>query len=396
MSAGLRLGQVEPRERAGAQTGRKYEYQYERTARAALDLLSDTANQVCVFCDWHDDFVIETGDLPTRYVFHQVKGRTSSQKPWSFREFFGVSPKTGKPSKNPAAVRPEAIVPRMLLHYRIFGDNCAGIAFVTNAGLDPVLSKFLERVARSVDIGALLPETRVAFDHVARAYMATTPPLAGSETEFFSWVQGLKVYTGQGQMDGPDAALLELADVVEQYSEIDLRQRQAKQIAREIVGRVRAKAAHCTTVVPTSDEDLRRDKGVIVNDLLSVLSLSAQAYEALKSGAQPDTVKTLSRLQRFCQKHGMESVLVNICEFKARWDIWRTVERHNVRGVDYVLLEERSCQVLQRGLTLVQIGGEAKDIAKEFAGVGATELEPEHVMGLIFSLAAQSEAVGGA
>lgn len=40
-SGGPRLGQVEPRERAGAQTGRKYEYQYERTARAALDLLAD-------------------------------------------------------------------------------------------------------------------------------------------------------------------------------------------------------------------------------------------------------------------------------------------------------------------------------------------------------------------
>jgi hypothetical protein len=39
VSGGPRLGQVEPRERAGAQTGRKYEYQYERTARAALDLL---------------------------------------------------------------------------------------------------------------------------------------------------------------------------------------------------------------------------------------------------------------------------------------------------------------------------------------------------------------------
>ena len=36
MSGPPRLGQIEPRERAGAQTGRKYEYQYERTARAAL------------------------------------------------------------------------------------------------------------------------------------------------------------------------------------------------------------------------------------------------------------------------------------------------------------------------------------------------------------------------
>jgi hypothetical protein len=75
MSSGRpRLGHVEPRERVGAQTGRKYEYQYERTARAALDLLADDAKHVCVYCDWHDDYVVETRQPPTRYVFHQVKG----------------------------------------------------------------------------------------------------------------------------------------------------------------------------------------------------------------------------------------------------------------------------------------------------------------------------------
>ena len=44
-----RLGHVEPRERAGAQTGRKYEYQYERTARAAFDLLADDTEYARAF-----------------------------------------------------------------------------------------------------------------------------------------------------------------------------------------------------------------------------------------------------------------------------------------------------------------------------------------------------------
>src|SRR5450830_1869141 len=120
-SGGHRLGQIEPRERAGAQTGRKYEYQYERTARAALDLLDDSAKQVCVYCDWHDDFVVEGGDTPTRYVFHQVKGRKSSQGPWKFSEFFGVAKKTGKtPAKKPPTIHADAIVPLMLLHHKKF------------------------------------------------------------------------------------------------------------------------------------------------------------------------------------------------------------------------------------------------------------------------------------
>ena len=103
----VRLGEIEPRERVGAQTGRKYEYQYERTARAALGLLADGPNHVCVYCDWHDDYVIEIGDPPTRYEFHQVKGRKSSQGPWSFREFFGVSKTKAKTvPKKPGGTSP--------------------------------------------------------------------------------------------------------------------------------------------------------------------------------------------------------------------------------------------------------------------------------------------------
>ena len=123
VSGARRLGQIEPRERAGAQTGRKYEYQYERTARAVLNLLSDTAKHVCVYCDWHDDYVVEFGDPPTRYLFHQVKGRKSSQGPWTFNEFFGVrKKKTKAPTKKPASVSADAILPRMLLHHKNFTE----------------------------------------------------------------------------------------------------------------------------------------------------------------------------------------------------------------------------------------------------------------------------------
>jgi hypothetical protein len=387
---------VEPRERVGAQTGRKYEYQYERTARAALDLLTDAAKHVCVYCDWHDDYVIETGGPPTRYVFHQVKGRTSSQGPWKFKEFFGVGLKKAKtPSRNAAAVNEKAVVPRMLSHHGKFGENCAGLAFVTNAGLDPDLSAFLQAFAGADDLAALPEAARIAFDHLAGAYAGTVPPLVPSEIALFAWLRGLTVYTDQGHIESADLALLEISDVVFQYSEIELGQRQAKQIARELVGQVRMKVSHRTTVVPAPDDLLRRDKGIVVAELLSVLSLSTQAYEALKAGAGAEIVKTLSRLQRFCKGHGMEGQLVAICEFKARWDIWRTIERHNLSGVDYVLLEDRAREVLKGGLTLKLIVAEAKDIARQFSSIGVTPLTPEHAMGLIFSLAAESEAIHG-
>jgi hypothetical protein len=389
-----RLGEIEPRERVGAQTGRKYEFQYERTARAALDLLVDGPKHVCVYCDWHDDYVIEIGDPPTRYEFHPVKGRKSSQGPWTFREFFGVSKTKAKVApKKPVAVKADGILPLMLSHHKNFSTACAGLAFVTNAGLDPALSEFIEEIGRSTVEADLSPDAQIDLERIALAYAAAVPRVASSKSELFQWLRGLKVHTDQGHLENVEIALLELADLVVQFSEIELLQRQAKQIAREIVGKVRTKVAHSSTVVPASEAQLQRDKGIVVAELLGILSLSAQAYEQLKIGATTDTVKTLSRLQRYCSKNGFDNYIVQICDFKTGWDIWRTVERHFLTSADYILLEQKANELLRAGLPIERMVAEAKDVAKQFSGITATPLTPEHVMGLLFSLAAQSEAM---
>jgi hypothetical protein len=393
-TAGPHLGDIEPRERAGAQTGRKYEYQYERTGRAALDLLAPHGEHVCVYCDWHDDYVVEIGLPPTQYAFHQVKGRKSSQGPWKFSEFFGVQKKKAKtPTKQPAEVASDAILPRMLLHRKNFGINCAGLAFVTNAGLDPALSDFLQDLQASADEAHLPEEAKPAFSHVARAYLAATPPLAASSEELFDALKEVRIFTDQGHLENEEAALLELGNVIGDYSEIDLLQRQSKQIAREIIGRVRSKAAYSATVVPASDDQLRQEKGIVIAELLNILSLSAQAYEQLKAGEGQDTVKTLSRLGRYCAKNDMTQHLVQICQFKAQWDVWRTIERHFLTSADFVLLEGRAKDVLRAGLTIEKAIAEAKDIANQFGGMTATPLTPEHALGLMFSIAAQVEAL---
>lgn len=393
MTGAPRLGAVEPRERAGSQTGRKYEYQYERTARAALELLANGTSLVSVYCDWHDDFVVEAGDPPTRYVFHQVKGRKLSQGPWTFRELFGVAMREEKSrARKLPEVNDKAVVPRMLLHHENFGANCAGLAFITNSGLDVGLEQFLQHVSASTDPAGLPEKTRNAFSHLARAYVDGSPSRASSEVELYKWIQGLNVYTNQGQIEGADNGILELADIVVDYSEIDLSLRQTKQIAREVVGLVRGKVSHCSTVVPAPDEKLRKDKGVVIDELLGILSLSSQAYAELKAGTGNDAIKTLSRLQRFCRQKGLEDHIVTICGFKAEWDLWRTVERHGISSVDYFLLEGRANEVLRQNLSIQQIVAEARIIAKEFYAVSSSPLEAEHVLGLIFSLAAQAEA----
>ena len=50
-------------------------------------------------------------------------------------------------------------------------------------------------------------------------------------------------HTDQGHLEDADAALREIAAVVFDYSEVDLGQRQAKVIARQIIEQVRRKVS---------------------------------------------------------------------------------------------------------------------------------------------------------
>ena len=391
-----RLGEIAPRERAGADTGKRYEYQYQQTARAALTLLDEQRQHVCVYCDWHDDYVIEVGDPPTRYVFHQVKSRNSSQPPWSFATFFGVKKKVAaQVAKKAPTVSTDAIAPLMLLHHRNFANDCLGVAFVTNAGVNQDLEEFLLKLREAPTLPALAGETRIAFDHIARAYMGAEEPLTQSVDDLFLWMRGITIFKDQGNITNETMALIEIGVQVEEFSEIPLLQQESLQIAREIVGRVRAKANHKTTTIPSTDAVLRSQKGIIVDDLLKVLSLSQAGYDALKRGEPRDTVKTLSRLERYCRDHGLADVVVQVCRFKADWGIWRTIERHFILSANYVLLVQRARGILHGGYDMARMIEEAEVIAAEFSKHVATPLTAEAVLGLLFSLVTDTEEPPG-
>ncbi|MCY1079230.1 dsDNA nuclease domain-containing protein [Archangium lansingense] len=128
MTPPKKLGEVLPREQIGAVTGGLYEYQYQQAAGACLTILED-AETHCVFCEWHDDYVVEK-HTPNHviYGFHQVKTRSASQGPWKMRQLFGLgkpkqSGKKGTPAKVPPAA-PDSIIAKMMEHQSNFTTSC--------------------------------------------------------------------------------------------------------------------------------------------------------------------------------------------------------------------------------------------------------------------------------
>jgi transcriptional regulator with XRE-family HTH domain len=386
-----RLGDVEPRERAGAKTGRRYEYQYERAAKRALALLDHQQKHVCVYCDWHDDFVVESGNPPTRYLFHQVKGRKSDLGPWTFIDFFGLVKRESLPLPRKATFKRDAIVPLMLRHFNDFPDTCDGIAFVTNTGIEPRLRSFMDSLKGASTLDDLPDEDKVAFDFMALAYLAGKKPLAPSRDVLFERLRGVFLWLDEPHLDEENFALMELVDLIDQYSEIDLVPSQSKNIARDVITRVRVKAHHDKTQIPTSDDQLRQEKGITLRELLGLLSLSIEGYEALRRGDAPANVKTLSRLQRYCKGIGRTELIPFVCGAKAEWDAWLTVERHSMNPLDYVALVDKAKAIVAGHCTVSKMVEAAKDIAKDFTGLTSAPLQASHVLGLMFSLIAQAE-----
>ena len=82
-----KLYEVEPREQVGPATGNLYEYQYHQAAAGSLKLIEKNDTAACIYCEWHDDYVVEA-ESDGRYTFFQVKTRSSG--PWNVGEFFGL------------------------------------------------------------------------------------------------------------------------------------------------------------------------------------------------------------------------------------------------------------------------------------------------------------------
>jgi hypothetical protein len=235
------------------------------------------------------------------------------------------------------------------------------------------------------------PDDRTAFDFIALAYLAGNKPLAPNAAVLFDRLRAIVVWPDEPHLDDANVAITELVDLIEQYSEINLIYAQSKNIAKDVIERVREKAHFDKTIIPATDERLRQEKGIVVTELLSVLSLSTDGYEALRGGRAPVDIKTLSRLQRYCEKNERKELTTAVCTAKAEWDAWRHVERHRMDPLDFVTLIDKAKAVVAQGYKVGRMIEEARVIASEFNGLTETPLKDSHVFGLMLSIIAQAE-----
>lgn len=425
-----RITQVLPREQAGAQTGRKYEVQYEEAALSCLKLLEE-GDATCVYCEWHDDFVVEHRSSAETYAFHQVKTRSATKGAWSVAEILGVKkvraakakkpkakPKKGKNADADAGAKPEedaadnAMAPepvklelrkeegiayRMLDHYRKFADACAVFALVTPVDVveDPLL--VLVKESKAITAPAhFCAESKELFDALVAAYRQRDDSIA--EADVWGLLTRLEFAQARASEAEPRVAIGLMGQMIFDLSEVNISISEQGQIAEALLKVVRERSHTKVDTLPTGDE-VRARKAVSLPEVIKLLPLSFDGYKRLKSGDK-QAVKSLSRLQRLCRDSKMgDRMIVTLCELKVEWQAWRARVGDSLTTETLGVLRESGLALLAQ-LTSSVTSTPFRDLLtsaeREATRLATLPRMPatitrEVLMGLVFALAAESE-----
>jgi hypothetical protein len=390
------LYNVSPREQVGSRTGNLFEFQYHQAAAGALELLH-SGDVVCVYCEWHDDYVTEWNHQQP-YVFHQVKTRSRTQGVWKWPEFFGVG-KMLKGGKRKLTTDNSSIFLNLWDHTQKFGTKCQRFVFVSDAELEVDFQSLLNEAKAGNDRSSLGDTSKEIFDGLLSAIEAAPARVPGGDSNsLFAFLRSLHFTKAVGSVSNVDDIKLLLSGRILDASEVDLTTSDARKIGGDLVTAVKIRSHLVLSTLPASTGELQQLKGIVIKDLLRLLSLSEEGYAVLQSG-DVHSVKTLSRFRRLCERNKVPlSLIPDLCDFKVKWTAWWTRQKAFVNATDFVTLKEACAQLLRAhsdgGLTFERMAEEAKVLASNFSSTfGSTEpLTADHIVGLILSLAVEAEA----
>ena len=409
-----RIEATVPREQVGPQTGAAYDFQYAEAALACLELLKE-GDASCVYCEWHDDYVVVSDAYGPHYEFFQVKSRSQSSEAWTMTSILGV--KGSRPRKSAIkqvskkersknnqleSTKEIGIAERLLDHQRHFRGACAAFAVVTNKGVkEDRFFDLLENARKLAADGkgpdALAAHSREIFDELVTAYQQRDSQII--EDDVWNLVSRLRIQEAQGRFGDLSVAIGLMGQRIYDFAEVDLKATEQRHIANRLLAAVRAKSHRVLAEgnLPPAG-DVRRAKAVTLDEVLLLLPLSPSGYRALKAGGRKD-VKELSRLHRLCKQSGMDQRMIEqLCTIRIRWDEWRAEHLDALSDSVFTLIKEHALKMLnsmrrgKKNRAFARLQSEAESFVNGLKNrKDIPELAAEHVVGLVFALAASEE-----
>lgn len=321
-----------PTEEVGRETLSRYDMQFQAAAYAALEIL-EGSGVVCVFCDFHDDFVVkrESAGVST-YHFYQVKTKGKLNHQWSLLEVLGFK-KRGQSDDNEALKRIRTSFLGKLLDQGVkFRESCAGVTLLSNVHFeDAVIALVDEWKARK-------NESKAANLLVGKFSEIFTidPPLAVSEVQDTLAKLSLSPAVGHIATDR-EPFVNSSRTAIYKYSEVDLDFFEISDLANNLLDLVYQRSKGALSDVAMTSIEARA--GIVLDDLLRVLSISPSAYRALLGGEDDKVIKTASILQRVLKASGASSTMIEYASVqKVAWDMWFRDARHTYSDFDLEFL----------------------------------------------------------
>lgn len=385
----MELHELQPREQDGRDAFGRYKAQTRAAAIAALSILAGREIDR-VYCDLHDDFVIRKSiEQKKSYIFNQVKTKAKTNYNWTIYDLFGLNTRLTDPSKQSKANIKNSFVGKLLLHTIQFKDACESVVFLTNLDLEDSVLAVINDIRTQAFSNKYSKILLSVFNGCYQDHL-NGKPLNESEIKklltklfFETDIQHLKLKNHNFGIIARDKIYL--------YSEVDLNRIELDEILIKLLSLVGEKSAG--VIEEINEESIEKLAAISINDLLGILSISADAYRCLLEGGDHNAIKSISIIQRVLTKAGADHGVIEFCsKCKIDWDIWIRNNRHVISEFELrsIIQHIRSIfngnVVIENSLSISALLLKIKIILKTLADESLIyDLTPELILGGFFS-----------
>lgn len=341
-----KLHEVKPREQAGRDTLERYNAQIRATSIACLSIL-ENKDVKRVFCEFHDDFVIEEViSNNVYYTFVQVKTKEKLRNIWRLSEVFGILKRKSKKNPQTNEMIRDSFVGRLLQHTINFKDSCKKVIFLTNTHVDEDIDNIINDISSESFSNT---HCKIIIDSFNHCFISVEDEQEKIEVdEIKDNLKKLSLETDVEYIKSKHESFEILArNKIFKFSEIDLSHNEAKEILFSLLALVNCKSSK--KIKDCSSDNIAKLAGIDIDDLLDVLSISRHAYYNFLENGDEHALKSASVIERLLKEAGASDSEVDFStKCKIKWDQWLRNNRHFIPELDYLAIEREINETLDR------------------------------------------------
>lgn len=329
-----------PREQSGRDSFSRYRAQVRSAAIASLAIL-EGQDIDRIYCDLHDDFVVRRNDKNgIEYIFYQVKTKSKQNHNWSLSELFGLNSK----SKNQKTDQiKNSFIGKLLLHTVVFDEFCNSVVFQTNIhntdDIEALHKDITDGIFENRFTLILLEKFNELFPGESKNNLEID--------EIKEKLSKLKFETDVQYLKGGDDNFEPLArNKIYEFSEVDLEYTESREILMKLLELVEQKSSGIISKL--DNITIEEAAAISIKDLLSILSISKDAYDNLLVSGDGKAIKNASIIQRTLTNAGAGNNEVEYCSrCKTNWDLWLRKNRHVLSEFDLQIISSKVRELLR-------------------------------------------------